>query len=79
MVRMANGLYCEETLASTPKLRHESTDSNSENTPPELLSVLGKHCDLFCNEVLDENKINQTSQKQIEIEVERRGSKLCTS
>ena len=49
---MANGLYCSETLPSTPKLRHISNDSNSENTPPELLDVV-KSCDLICNEVLD--------------------------
>lgn len=63
---MANGLYCSETLPSTPKLRHVSTepklrhvstDSNSENTPPELLSVAAKTCDLVCNEVLDEKEI----------------------
>ena len=54
---MANGLYCSETLPSTPKLRHVSTDSNSENTPPELLSVAAKTCDLVCNEVLDEREI----------------------
>lgn len=54
---MANGLYCSETLPSTPKLRHVSTDSNSENTPPELLSVAAKSCDLICNEVLDEKEI----------------------
>ena len=54
---MANGLYCSETLPSTPKLRHVSTDSNSENTPPELLSVAAKTCDLICNEVLDEREM----------------------
>lgn len=54
---MANGLYCSEALPSTPKLRHVSNDSNSENTPPELLSVVGKTCDLTCNEVFDEREI----------------------
>jgi len=54
---MANGLFCSESLPSTPKLRHVSNDSNSENTPPELLNVLGKTCDLTCNEVLDEREI----------------------
>ena len=56
-------------LPSTPKLRHVSTDSNSENTPPELLSVAAKSCDLICNEVLDEKEIlrmerNTKSQQQ---------------
>ena len=53
---MANGLYCSEALPSTPKLRHVSTDSNSENTPPELLSV-SKGCDLVCTEVLDYSRV----------------------
>ena len=58
---MANGLYCSETLASTPKLRHISNDSNSENTPPELLDVV-KTCDLICNEVLEDRE-SQKSEK----------------
>ena len=58
---MANGLHCSETLPSTPKLRHVSTDPDSENTPPELLSgVSGRAgCDLICNEVLDEKEIQR--------------------
>ena len=43
---MANGLFCPESLPVTPKLRHDSTDSNSENQPPELGSSL------LCREVL---------------------------
>ena len=61
---MANGLYCAETLPSTPKLRHGSNDSNSENTPPELLSVVGKHSDLFCHEVLEASEDSRLNPSQ---------------
>jgi len=56
---MANGLFCSENLPVTPKLRHDSNDSNSENTPPELLTVMGKSCDLLCTEVMDEKELQK--------------------
>jgi len=56
---MANGLFCSENLPVTPKLRHDSNDSNSENTPPELLLAVGKKCDLLCTEVMDEKELQK--------------------
>ena len=65
---MANGiLFSTESLPVTPKFmqglpavdkaRHVSNDSNSENTPPELLTAsIG---DLFCTEVIDERELQK--------------------
>jgi len=61
---MANGLFCPESLPVTPKLRHVSNDSNSENTPPEVLAASAKHCHLLCNEVLDERELQRPSHYQ---------------
>ena len=52
---MANGLFCSESLTVSPKLRHVSNDSNSENTPPELLAASGQHCHLLCHEIIDDS------------------------
>jgi len=56
---MANGLFSSESLPVTPKLRHVSNDSNSENTPPEVLATAAKHCNLVCNEVIDEKELQK--------------------
>ena len=58
---MANGiLFSGESLPVTPKYRHVSNDSNSENTPPELFTAsVGGHCDLFCTEVIDEHELQK--------------------
>jgi len=63
---MANGLFCSENLPGTPKLRHDSNDSNSENTPPELLTSLGKNCDLLCTEVMDEKELHKPVHQQMQ-------------
>ena len=59
---MANGiLFSTESLPVTPKYRHVSNDSNSENTPPELFTatVGSSTCDLFCTEVIDERELQK--------------------
>ena len=58
---MANGiLFSTESLPVTPKYRHVSNDSNSENTPPELFTeTVGSSCDLFCTEVIDERELQK--------------------
>jgi len=58
---MANGiLFSTESLPVTPKYRHVSNDSNSENTPPELFTAtVGGSCDLFCTEVIDERELQK--------------------
>jgi len=58
---MANGiLFCSDNLPVTPKYRHVSNDSNSENTPPELFTAsVGKPCELFCTEVIDEKELQR--------------------
>lgn len=58
---MANGiLFCTDNLPVTPKYRHVSNDSNSENTPPELFTAsVGRPCDLFCTEVIDEKELQK--------------------
>jgi len=63
---MANGLFCSENLPVTPKLRHDSNDSNSENTPPELLTSVGKNFDLLCTEVMDERELQKTGFLQMQ-------------
>ena len=61
---MANGLFCSESLTVSPKLRHVSNDSNSENTPPELLAASGQHCHLLCHEIIDEKELRRGSHYQ---------------
>ena len=63
---MANGiLFSTESLPVTPKYRHVSNDSNSENTPPELFTAtVGSSCDLFCTEVIDERELQKPVQLQ---------------
>lgn len=58
---MANGiLFCSDSLPVTPKYRHVSNDSNSENTPPELFTAsVGRPFDLFCTEVIDERELQK--------------------
>jgi len=63
---MANGLFCSENLPVTPKLRHDSNDSNSENTPPELFLAVGKNCDLLCTEVMDEKELQKPVLQQLQ-------------
>ena len=53
---MANGLMCEENFPVTPKLRR---DSDSENTPPEVLEGFNKMCDLMCTEVIDDKELQK--------------------
>ena len=63
---MANGLFCSENLPVTPKLRHDSNDSNSENTPPELIIGVGKNRDFLCTEVMDEKELQKPVFQQMQ-------------
>jgi len=57
---MANGLFCPESLPVTPKLRHSSTDSNSENTPPDITKLSTRNVELMCTEMITDKEVQKS-------------------